>query len=133
MTRTPKVRNRTATPALFVLVPLAIVAFSVFTFARDLSAQNWGNAIYAAVNAILASLAFVAYIGIRPAIVDVALGVTDWLYVDPERGSRRGTPTRRASRPAAPTPVAPAPAEPHWRSVLFDTDPAAHAGAAAER
>lgn len=80
--RTPKVKNRTSAPWLYVLVPYAIVAFSVFIFTRDYAAENWGNATFAAVNTILASYAILAYIGIRNSIVDLWLGATDWLWVD---------------------------------------------------
>jgi cellulose synthase (UDP-forming) len=80
--RTPKVKNRTATPPVFVLAPLLIVAFSVITGWRDVLAQNWGNAAFAAFNASLASWAIVAYIGIGNSIVDVAVGATRWLFVE---------------------------------------------------
>ncbi|MFP5019024.1 hypothetical protein ACKLTP_18950, partial [Paenarthrobacter ureafaciens] len=33
--RTPKVKNRTAAPAIYVLIPYAIVAFSALTIWRD--------------------------------------------------------------------------------------------------
>ena len=82
--RTPKVRNRTAAPALHVLVPYLIVIFSVFTAWRDFHQQNWGNCAFAVFNAVLASMAIWAYIGLRASIVDMALGVVNWLYVEPK-------------------------------------------------
>ena len=54
--RTPKVKNRTATAPVYVLAPLLIVAFSVLTGRRDVLAENWGNAAFAALNATLALL-----------------------------------------------------------------------------
>ncbi len=83
--RTPKVRDRTASPALYVLAPYAIVAFSVFTFVRDYGAQNWGNAVFAAFNALLATYAIVAYIGVWNSVVDLWLWATRWMYYDPRR------------------------------------------------
>ena len=80
--RTPKVKNRTLAPMIYVLAPAAIIAFSALTCWRDISAENWPNAIFAAFNAIVATWAFVSYIGVRNALVDVWHGMTDWMYVD---------------------------------------------------
>lgn len=107
--RTPKVRNRTAAPLLYVVVPYAIVIFSVLTLWRDVNAGNWGNAVFAGVNAILAAAAIVSYIGIGASLVDIWLGLTRWLYV--ER-------TVRTSATPAPT-VAPTTAPIDWATVLY--------------
>lgn len=80
--RTPKVKNRTASPILYVIAPVLIVAFSLFTLSRDLAAENWGNAFFAGFNAFVASWAIVSYIGIWNTIVDTWLGMTSWLYVE---------------------------------------------------
>ncbi len=80
--RTPKVRNRTAAPIPYVVAPYLIVAFSLFTLWRDYNEQNWGNAAFAGVNAILAGYAIVSYIGIGTSIVDVWIGATGWLFVE---------------------------------------------------
>lgn len=104
--RTPKVKNRTASPLLYVVAPLAIVAFSLFTLWRDVNAQNWGNAAFAAFNATLAIWAIVAYIGIWNTIVDIWIGMTKPLYVDKSR--------RRSTEEAAPQT-----ASIDWRSVLY--------------
>jgi len=105
--RTPKVRSHTASPVLFVIAPVLIVVFSGLTFWRDYQLENWGNAAFAAVNAILALAAFFAYIGLGNALVDVWVGITRWLYV--ERKVSDGV--------AAPTPAS----EPEldWRAVLY--------------
>jgi cellulose synthase/poly-beta-1,6-N-acetylglucosamine synthase-like glycosyltransferase len=104
--RTPKVKNRTASPLLYVVTPFLIVAFSLFTLWRDVNAQNWGNAAFAAFNATLAIWAIISYIGIGNAIVDIWLGVTKPLYVDR---------ARRAKAEEA----HPATASLDWRSVLY--------------
>ncbi len=80
--RTPKVKNRTATPMLYVIVPLLIIAFSLITLYRDVMAQNWGNAAFAGFNAIVATWAYVAYIGVFNGLLDIWVGLTDWMYVD---------------------------------------------------
>jgi hypothetical protein len=104
--RTPKVKNRTASPLMYVLTPYLIIAFSLFTLWRDVNAENWGNAAFAAFNAILAIWATVSYIGVGNSIVDLWLGLTKPLYV--ERGRRRPAP---AGQPAT--------AALNWRSVLY--------------
>ncbi len=104
--RTPKVKNRTSAPLLYVVAPYLIVAFSLFTLWRDVNAQNWGNAAFALFNAFLASWAIVAYIGIGNSLVDIWLGVTKPLYVDRSR-------KRVAAEVAAEAEVL------DWRSVLY--------------
>ena len=104
--RTPKVKNRTAAPGLYVIAPYLIVAFSLFTLWRDIVEHNWGNAAFAAFNAVLASWAILAYIGVINSIVDVWLGATQWLFVD--------KPVRTKGRKFAPATV---PLD--WRAVLY--------------
>ncbi len=82
--RTPKVKNRTAAPAIYVLIPYAIVAFSVLTIWRDAQQGNWGNVAFASLNAVLAMTCIQAYIGIWNSAVDVFLGAVNWLYVTPK-------------------------------------------------
>jgi cellulose synthase (UDP-forming) len=107
--RTPKVKNRTAAPWLYVLMPYVIVAFSVFIFWQNYFVGNWGNATFAALNATLASYAIIAYIGVRNSIVDIWLGLTAWLWV----------PINPADKPT------PLDAATDWRAVLYhgDADP----------
>lgn len=80
--RTPKVKNRTVSPMIYVVIPWIIVGFSLFTLWRDELAHNWGNAAFAAFNATVSLWAIVAYIGIRNSLVDIWLGLTDWMYVE---------------------------------------------------
>ena len=56
--------------------------FSLFTLYRDYLEQNWGNAAFALFNAVLATWAILAYIGIINSIVDVWIGATGWLFVE---------------------------------------------------
>jgi len=108
--RTPKVRNRTASPIMFVVVPFLIVAFSALTLWRDVSNENWGNAAFAGFNALLASFAILAYIGLWNSVVDVVLGLTQWMFIEREPRGR-----------TAATAELPQPAEPalDWRAVIY--------------
>ncbi|HWA51862.1 MAG TPA: glycosyltransferase family 2 protein [Patescibacteria group bacterium] len=83
--RTPKVKNRTASGMIYVIVPVLIVAFSVFTIYRNVLISNWGNAAFAAFNALAATWAIVAYIGLFDLLTDTYLGLTNWMYVDAKR------------------------------------------------
>jgi len=80
--RTPKVKNRTIAPAIYVITPVLIVAFSIFTLWRDEVAGNWGNAAFAGFNAFVATWAILAYIGLGSTIADSWHGLTNWLYVE---------------------------------------------------
>lgn len=109
--RTPKVKDRTAAPALYVLVPYLIVAFSLFTLWRDASVGNWGNVAFAALNTTLAAFAIWAYIGIANSVVDLSLGALNWLYVKP-----------RAPREVV-SPIVPKTAEEvDWQALLYHGD-----------
>ncbi|WP_235436305.1 glycosyltransferase family 2 protein [Arthrobacter sp. RIT-PI-e] len=109
--RTPKVKDRTAAPGLYVVIPYAIVIFSLLTLARDVSEQNWGNAAFAGLNATLAAGAIRAYIGITDSLVDMWLGVLNWLYVKP-----------RVRKVEVSKVVAKTAAEADWASILYHGD-----------
>ena len=109
--RTPKVKDRTAAPGLYVVIPYAIVAFSLLTLARDVMERNWGNAVFAALNAVLAAGAIRAYIGIKNSLVDMWLGVLNWLYVAP-----------RVKKVEESKVVPKTAAEADWESILYHGD-----------
>jgi cellulose synthase (UDP-forming) len=108
--RTPKVKDRTSAPWLYIVIPYLIVAFSISIFMRDYAVGNWGNAAFAGINTLLATYAILAYIGVWNSIVDFWLGVTDWLWV-----------------PVTPKPTGDAAKAIDWRSVLYlgEADPTA--------
>lgn len=91
--RTPKVKNRTISPTLFLITPLLIVGFSVFTFMRSYHEGNWGNATFAALNALLATWAIIACIGLWSTVTDLWQSIKNWLWVEVD--------TRSTSAPAA--------------------------------
>jgi len=80
--RTPKVKNRTSASIPFVVSPLLIIGFSLFTLWRNIDSQNWGNAAFAGFNAITASWAVIYYIGLKNLLVDIWLGIVSFIYVD---------------------------------------------------
>ncbi len=80
--RTPKVKNRTSVALPYVLAPLLIVGFSIFTLWRNIEGENWGNAAFAGFNAFASTWAIVSYIGVGNLIVDIFLGFANMLYID---------------------------------------------------
>lgn len=107
--RTPKVKDRTIAPFIYIAAPLAIIVLSLLTCWRDFQAENWANSAFAAFNATVAIWAFVSYIGVGNSLVDLWHGATDWMYVDIK------------------PPVVKAPVQDlslNWRAVLYhgDTD-----------
>lgn len=111
--RTPKVADRTAAPATFVLAAYLIAAFSFVTLWHDVLVQNWYNGAFAAFNGLLTTYAIVAFIGFRNSIVDIVLGAWHWIRVPAK--------PRRAPQPAK---AQAGPAEFDWESVLyFGPDP----------
>lgn len=107
--RTPKVRNRTATPGWLILIPFLIVGFSILTAWRGFHHDNWGNFAFATFNAVLATYAIRAYIGLGAATVDMGLGVVNWLYIDKSKKTR--TSAAQASEH-----------EVNWASILYYGD-----------
>jgi len=79
--RTPKVRDRTASPAIYVAVPYFIVIFSLVGVWHGWEHRTWGNVAFAAVNAFLTATAVRSCIGVRNSVVDLVMGVVNWLYV----------------------------------------------------
>ncbi|KKS93675.1 MAG: Glycosyltransferase-like protein probably involved in cell wall biogenesis [Candidatus Collierbacteria bacterium GW2011_GWB1_44_6] len=80
--RTPKIKDRTMTELGFVVAPILIIVFSLFTVWRNVIVQNWGNAAFAGFNAMAAIWATVSFIGVGNLVADIWLGIADWLYVE---------------------------------------------------
>jgi cellulose synthase/poly-beta-1,6-N-acetylglucosamine synthase-like glycosyltransferase len=121
--RTPKVANRTATSLLFAVSPLLIIAYSLYTVWRDKQTGNWGNAAFATVNAVAATYAVVAFMGVRNLLVDLWLGFIEFLYVT-EKPRNAAQPVQRRQRRTVvkePTPMA-------WQDVLYRGAPATASG-----
>ncbi len=109
--RTPKVRDRTVTPALFLVAPYVLVALAAYTFWVAYKGGHRENMGYAALNVVLATYAIVAFIGIRHSLLDGWVQARSLLYK--REGPRRRRLVLRRRR-AAPAPAAPA----DWQSVL---------------
>ena len=118
--RTPKVSNRTASPGIYVVVPYAIIIFSLIVAWLDFNARNWGNMTFALFNAIVASWALVSYIGIWNSLVDMWFGFVGLLYVPEQRLLRYRIAARRAAAEAPATTQRTAPVD--WRSILYHGD-----------
>lgn len=80
--RTPKIKDRTRAGVQYVVIPVFIVAFSLFTVWRNMLVESWTNAAFAGFNAFAATYAIVVYIGIKNLLADTWAGIIDWLYID---------------------------------------------------
>ncbi len=80
--RTPKVKDRTIASLFYVIAPLLIVAFSLFTLWRNIVVLNITDAAFAAFNAATTSWAIMANVGFKNMLVDIWRGLTDWMYVE---------------------------------------------------
>jgi cellulose synthase/poly-beta-1,6-N-acetylglucosamine synthase-like glycosyltransferase len=129
--RTPKVANRTSSPLLFVLLPYLLVALSTYTVISDYLGGRWVNLIYASINAVLASYAIVAYVGLWNSIVDIWANLIDFLYTTEKPSKQK--PAAAAAPSLAGHPIA------EWEMVLHygtdagDSRPAAAPAATRER
>jgi len=107
--RTPKVRNRTVVPLLFILAPVAMVGLAAYTLVHAYRHHLLLNETYAALNIVLLTYAIVAFIGVRNVVADVWLHSKSYLY-QPATPRRPRWLRRRAPEPPAPLP--------DWRVVL---------------
>lgn len=80
--RTPKVKDRTVAGLPYVIAPIIIVGFSIFTLWRNIQTGSWFNASLSAFNTIASLWAIFSYIGLGNLIVDIWVGLTSVLYVE---------------------------------------------------
>lgn len=106
--RTPKIKNRTASGVTYVLFPTAIIIFSIYICVLNLQELKWGNAIFAGFNALTATWATLAYIGIGNIISDLWHSYINWLYIDV-------TPRKKASKSKENQKL-------DWKAVLYHGD-----------
>ncbi len=108
--RTPKVRNRTVAPPLFVISPYVLIGLSGVTCYAAYRHGLDENMAYAALNIVLAGYAVVAFIGLRNSLVDGWVHFTSLLYkpVNPRHRVRRKARKAQAAQPVTSD----------WRSVL---------------
>jgi len=98
--RTPKIRNRTVAPMLFVTLPLVLIAWSLRTLLRDIDERNYTHGAFAAANLLMTAYACVAFVGVRSMLVDIAVNTREFIY----RPVKTEAQDRRV---------------PHWASVLY--------------
>jgi cellulose synthase/poly-beta-1,6-N-acetylglucosamine synthase-like glycosyltransferase len=110
--RTPKVRNRTVPGLIYVVLPYVLVGVSLWTLRGAYRSGEWADSVFAAANAVLASYAIVAFVGVRTSLVDIWTNIVSWLY-RPEK--YRPAPSRRA----APSSVGPEAQLSDWELVLY--------------
>jgi hypothetical protein len=111
--RTPKMRSRTTPALIYVLLPYGIVVLAVYTGLHAYALHRFADATFAAVNAVLASYAIVAFVGLRNSLVDIWVNVIALLYKPSEP---RAVRTPRQAPPASAVPALPLS---DWERVLY--------------
>ena len=96
--RTPKVADRTTARAVYILAPMALIAFAIYTIVLDLRLHRWENLAYATLNAVLALYALIAFVGLWNCTVDLWLQLRSWLYRPVPAPKVRGPWPRRRRR-----------------------------------
>jgi cellulose synthase (UDP-forming) len=110
--RTPKVRNRTVPGLIYVVLPYVLVAASLWVLRGAWRGGHWGDFVFAGANAVLASYAIVAYVGVRTSLADIWVNLVSYLY-----RPQKYQPT--ASRRIAPASVGADSQLADWELVLY--------------
>jgi cellulose synthase/poly-beta-1,6-N-acetylglucosamine synthase-like glycosyltransferase len=110
--RTPKVRNRTVPGFIYVVLPYVLVGISLWTLRGAYRSGQWADSVFAALNAVLAAYAIVAFVGVRTSLADIWTNIVSWLY---KPDSYRPVPSRRV----APSSLQPAAQLSDWELVLY--------------
>lgn len=87
--RTPKVRDRTVAPALFVIFPWVLVCLAFWAMLSAANTSRWSQAAVAGVNLVVLLGAIIALIGIRHSVTDVWLGFIGQLRRPAARQAQR--------------------------------------------
>ncbi|MFN3217401.1 MAG: glycosyltransferase family 2 protein [Acidimicrobiales bacterium] len=78
--RTPKVRNRTVAPFLFVVLPFVLAIWSARTLLRDIDEEAWIHGAFAGLNLAMITYAVIAMVGLRHTLVDVVVNTRDFVW-----------------------------------------------------
>ena len=98
--RTPKVKDRTVAPLLYLLLPLVLIVWSLWTLLQDIVFQNYTHGMFAAANTATMIFACLAFLGVRQIVVDIFMNLKNFIF--------------------RPVEVQPEVVEvPHWASVLY--------------
>ena len=108
--------DRTVPPLLYVLLPYVLVAACVYTFKHAYDHKLWGDAAFAAVNAVLAIYAILAFVGIWKSLCDLAANLASYLH---KSDGSKSAPSR-----------APTPAEVSQMADVHDWEQVPHHGSA---
>ena len=73
--RTPKVADRTAVPALYVVACYGFLFYCASTLFADVAAERWLHALFAATNASFLAYAIVRFMGLRASMQDLRAGL----------------------------------------------------------
>lgn len=98
--RTPKIRNHTVAPLVFVIMPLLLAGWSGRTLLRDIDNRAYIHGTFAGLNLFLSAYACMVLVGLRTIVVDIAVNLREFVY-KPLKSKPRGADV------------------PHWASVIY--------------
>ncbi len=109
--RTPKIVDRVAAPALFVVLPYAVVVALGLLAWRAAAEGHWTGFVFACFTGVAALVGAIVFVGTRTAIADIAVGlelaaIGAALGLVLAGGSRRPASARRSIRTPQPSPAA---------------------------
>ena len=98
--RTPKVKDRTVTPSIYLLAPLLLIGWSFWTLLHDISEAAVIHGLFATANMLSLAFACLMLIGVPAIVVDLIVNLRDFVYVPV-------------------TPKTTTPRIPQWQSILY--------------
>jgi cellulose synthase (UDP-forming) len=85
--RTPKIQNRTVGPLIYLLVPIVLMVWSVWTLRNDVIEQDLVHLLLTLTNVIVLTYSCVVFIGVKQFIVDIYLNLKNYMYISVPGGS----------------------------------------------
>ena len=82
--RTPKVKNRTVAPTIFVAVPVLLIVWSIHTLLRDVTEANYYHGIFAGTNLLMTVFACVALYGLGGMAIDLMANIRQFVMKEPK-------------------------------------------------
>ena len=79
--RTPKIQNRTPGPLTYLLIPLVLIVWSIWTLRNDVIQQDITHLILNLINLTMLTFACLAFIGLKQFFVDIFYNLRNFVYI----------------------------------------------------
>ena len=98
--RTPKVKDHTVAPLIYIIIPFILIGWSAWTLQNDLVEQAYIHGAFAAANLLTMVYAVLFFLGLKYIFVDIFVNIREYIY-------------KPVSVPQSEAEI------PHWASVLY--------------